>query len=484
MMKNLLFIGSLVLITNLCDSQDFKYDPFAHLSRQYSEDSFNISSINIEQIHDQLQTVNLAKLFQNFNTVSDEAACLTALLKLFAPVLAIKHWTPEAILNLLSQPVGKVLDSWGKPPSRILSGNLVWLGAYDECVAVDDMKYCSSSMALGGKFPGRFGFCFPKICSANDLSPIIALLNNQTKGALVFGKDLTCEKENSYDGVTKFAFVVCGLLLALSLMGTCYDVIKNLRKTPYNNLTEEDNHVNQNGDVSVLSSSVSKSELPKEDSVETMRVNGPTQKFSVIHDFLMAFSIPKNITAILSTESPKGAIGSINGIRVLSITWVLIGHGYVFGASVFRFDNILPVSNELMHSFAFMAISNATFSVDSFFLLSGLLVGYLTIRRLDKLPMTTSKLIALFAKSNLHRYIRLTPSLMFVMLIWSSFYPRMITGPNKMFFQDSSNWNKNCEKYWWSNILYINNFWPTDFNAECIAWVWYLANDMQFVSRS
>ena len=38
----------------------------------------------------------------------------------------------------------------------------------------------------------------------------------------------------------------------------------------------------------------------------------------------------------------------------------------------------------------------------------------------------------------------------------------------------------NCSRYWWSNFLYINNIVPWSQNDECIAWVWYLANDMQF----
>lgn len=35
-----------------------------------------------------------------------------------------------------------------------------------------------------------------------------------------------------------------------------------------------------------------------------------------------------------------------------------------------------------------------------------------------------------------------------------------------------------CEKYWWRNILYINNWYPLQ--EFCMIWSWYLANDMQF----
>ena len=46
-------------------------------------------------------------------------------------------------------------------------------------------------------------------------------------------------------------------------------------------------------------------------------------------------------------------------------------------------------------------------------------------------------------------------------------------GPN------SANW-KNCERYWWTNLFYINNLFPDKLGDECMGWSWYLANDMQF----
>jgi peptidoglycan/LPS O-acetylase OafA/YrhL len=36
-----------------------------------------------------------------------------------------------------------------------------------------------------------------------------------------------------------------------------------------------------------------------------------------------------------------------------------------------------------------------------------------------------------------------------------------------------------CDK-WWTNALFINNFYPTQFAEQCLGWSWYLANDMQF----
>ena len=32
----------------------------------------------------------------------------------------------------------------------------------------------------------------------------------------------------------------------------------------------------------------------------------------------------------------------------------------------------------------------------------------------------------------------------------------------------------------WQQLLYINNFYPTDYKKQCVPWAWYLADDMQF----
>jgi len=37
-----------------------------------------------------------------------------------------------------------------------------------------------------------------------------------------------------------------------------------------------------------------------------------------------------------------------------------------------------------------------------------------------------------------------------------------------------------CPEYWWTNMLYINNFYPKSSGEQCLGWSWYLANDMQF----
>lgn len=39
---------------------------------------------------------------------------------------------------------------------------------------------------------------------------------------------------------------------------------------------------------------------------------------------------------------------------------------------------------------------------------------------------------------------------------------------------------RQCKKYWWTNLLFINNLYPTKMADQCIGHLWYLANDFQF----
>lgn len=89
-------------------------------------------------------------------------------------------------------------------------------------------------------------------------------------------------------------------------------------------------------------------------------------------------------------------------------------------------------------------------SVDTFFMISGLLVTYHTCNYLSK--GNKFKLGYFY----FHRYIRITPSLAFVVLILATLTPRFGSGPN---------WKKTakamqvpCQYFWWSALLHVQNY--------------------------
>ncbi|XP_072167771.1 nose resistant to fluoxetine protein 6-like [Diadema setosum] len=64
-----------------------------------------------------------------------------------------------------------------------------------------------------------------------------------------------------------------------------------------------------------------------------------------------------------------------------------------------------------------------------------------------------------------------------LILIRVFIYPEMNQGP--IWYRTESGRDL-CRRYWWTDILYINNFFPPTMSAECVNWTWYLACDMQF----
>jgi len=41
-----------------------------------------------------------------------------------------------------------VIDSWGRVPSRLMSGNTHWLGGYEQCMSIPSAKYCAVDMVV------------------------------------------------------------------------------------------------------------------------------------------------------------------------------------------------------------------------------------------------------------------------------------------------------------------------------------------------
>lgn len=44
----------------------------------------------------------------------------------------------------------------------------------------------------------------------------------------------------------------------------------------------------------------------------------------------MAFSLYTNTKKLVNTEQRSGTLGSVNGVRFLSMTWVVLGHSFIF----------------------------------------------------------------------------------------------------------------------------------------------------------
>ncbi|XP_055921314.1 nose resistant to fluoxetine protein 6-like [Eupeodes corollae] len=74
----------------------------------------------------------------------------------------------------------------------------------------------------------------------------------------------------------------------------------------------------------------------------------------------------------------------------------------------------------------------------------------------------------------LYRYLRLAPSLAFMILLNGSVLPRFQEGPFWRHTVGAE--NVLCQETWWRNLLFINNF---TLRKSCLQQTWYLATDFQ-----
>ncbi|XP_048506535.1 nose resistant to fluoxetine protein 6 isoform X2 [Athalia rosae] len=219
---------------------------------------------------------------------------------------------------------------------------------------------------------------------------------------------------------------------------------------------------------------IEKNEQLREDKDTKSKTNGE-KGFWV--KFLLAFDPIKNGSKIISTEpAAQNSLTCLHGLRVFSLGWVILVHTYL---QMFRIADNKTLRTVTERNFTFQTISNATFSVDTFFFISGLLVTVLYYRslggvRTDKNNFLKSSALKFFVMI-LYRFIRLTPAYLFA-LGMNEVAMRQAQA-RTVFFPIAMD-HLTCDKYWWRNALYLNSLYSR--TEMCMLWSWYMANDTQF----
>ena len=74
---------------------------------------------------------------------------------------------------------------------------------------------------------------------------------------------------------------------------------------------------------------------------------------------------------------------SLNGIRFISFTWVMVHHVYQFVTEKMAVQNVNQFNTELQDGFLFRPVLNILAS-DTFFFVSGLVMAYTILKELEK----------------------------------------------------------------------------------------------------
>ncbi|CAF1328805.1 unnamed protein product [Rotaria sordida] len=380
----------------------------------------------------------------------------------------------------------KILDSWGKPlPSGLLKGNNLWVGNYDECL--DPLYQHDNKTFLKQTFDGHYcallprgmkpqqtmayglilGICVPSSCDRQSIVSLVQSLFNQsnmTENNLLCSND-AASKQKSLSGGAIATCVVLSLLGFLVLIGTIIDLI----------LASRLQSVNHIGSPTQRSSKISPIELAENKSMilpRHSRYSIQTLLESTYIAFIAEFSAIHTLRRIFTMrkKNDSNSFDCLNGLRVLSLFWVIFGHTITF---ILIYTSNIIDGFAWSHSMTFQLIISAMFSVDTFFVLSGFLTAILFVREVAKKKLS----FRLFILYYIHRYIRLTPTFLLVMLVSINLSPYFGRGPLYPSVQGFE--TTGCiHRGWWTSILYIGNL--VNIHDMCLDASWYLYNDMQF----
>nr|XP_027214734.1 nose resistant to fluoxetine protein 6-like [Penaeus vannamei] len=355
----------------------------------------------------------------------------------------------------------KIVDSWAKVPDGLYSGNWALEGVYDECVGASSPdgdvwgKFCRVFVSKnrsqeGGRHEGGCGAgaldacarqqarlpplfptslnlapfktystCMPDACAEHDLQESVSAALSDSSLAVRRVQCHTLHEAPEFTAGDIAFIALLGVLLALMVAASALDVY-----------------------------------------IERTRSKAIAKGGA---RFLLPFSIYTNLSKLFQLNTTKSSqnITCLHGIRVLSMIWVVYGHQHSATAT---FSANVLMAYAKTSDLLYQVISNAYFSVDSFFFLSGFLVSYVLLREVSR----TGRFNVLVFY--LHRIIRLLPPIALATGLFATVARLLISGPM------ATGWDamrRACVVNWWKDLVFINNLYTTSaepgIRDECIA---------------
>lgn len=324
------------------------------------------------------------------------------------------------------------------------------LGLYDECRQTEGFAYNTLIIRGEGLPPLGVaqGFCLPEACTEEELTvfteAIEGLLADQGLQKVMVFVNIPDDHIAKVEGWRIAGLAVFASILVLMFLGWVTEYSPLFGGSGV--LGEEKDDQDQN-------------------ELDDMLVN----EKNVIGKALLCFSPGRNLRKLFwSEKKDEQDLDIVHGARVLTTCWVILGHAYSWPLLV-PSSNVLHVKEDLISNWWFPIIPGGFFAVDVFFFFSSFLATYLLASKVFdgrlNLPMTY-----------LHRYLRLgIPVILFTFFLMTCF-DFVISGPNSIFAHQVI--EGGCSKYWWTNILFIGNFYNNE--NFCYGIFWYLFNEYQF----
>lgn len=308
----------------------------------------------------------------------------------------------------------------------------------------------------------RFGLCAPRACTGNDVAlgleetlrrimpplppedPIVRALHATT--------DCGDERGYPWTAATWAVVAVCCALAALVAVASAVELLEEWWRVRQQQ-KQEQGAVADKGqpfETTVVVAAEAQDGPPEVEGEAWRRLKG----------MLLCFSLPRNwakltapgraaaVAATSSTpqEQKPSSTAALDGVRALSMAWVVFGHTFIFADLVLGYANhtpdivgaLLPLTPDgapqpgrttlvdpgFMGQWGGQAATNAYLAVDTFLFLSGFLAvrGLLLRRRAvagaGSLPAAAGACLKQAPLMYLLRYLRLTPAYALVLFVY------------------------------------------------------------------
>ena len=224
-----------------------------------------------------------------------------------------------------------MLDAWGKMPSGLLYGDILWMGNYDECrdntnttIANKTMDFEYSLVTLSNLIPPKpgvpssfdlqVGVCLPKTCTTDDVNALFNATINDPIDPLNLTASAHQNEEFSLDAADYSFIAFTALLFLLISIVTIVDIYKP----------------------------------------------------DLVNKELGYLSVKRNLRFITHRPKSDKQLKTFDGVRALSMTWVIIGHGLYEPIASQVTTNGLDIFNKWPKPIMALTILNATVSGNGF----------------------------------------------------------------------------------------------------------------------
>ncbi|KPJ15566.1 Nose resistant to fluoxetine protein 6 [Papilio machaon] len=444
----------------------------------------------------------------------------------------------------------KIFDASGQYSPNILFGNEYWLGSQNACADLQLRQYYAQTPPFKTTFyvakinltvdadhlpQSRLmlvGQCVPASCNNSDIEAVlapaetVAIKRAQDNGITASFKTLYVRPvPGPYNLFADLKVQILGSVMIVvvlwMLVASFYEGYLERKYRKAAELRDLEARQNNNYKPSPITNLSEEDEKIEDDENKELR----RDRCGVWAELLLSFSILSNGRAILSTQKPNdGALTCLHGMRFMSVIWVIMVHTYL---TVWYIADNKTMRIVTERNFLYQSVGNASYCVDTFFFISGLLVTVLFLRSEDKAAarriamekkkanieinkntngFTNSALSvsvisqqsfsedlldqpknSVYSKGELfrmvksffllvmYRIVRLTPAYAFVIGVNEI---ALRYTHDRTVFEPAIFDHITCDRFWWRNLLYINNLFPQ--KEMCMVWSWYMANDTQF----